>query len=73
MNFVRSPSFSSAIDNWMRPISSAITTAAWIFCSGVTIIAVALRNAIEIAFVGPLMSCFDESKSAPTAVITTAV
>ena len=33
----------------------------------------ALSTAIEIALVGPLMSCFDESSSAPTAVITIAV
>ena len=33
----------------------------------------ALSTAIEMAFVGPLMSCFDESSSAPTAVITMAV
>ena len=33
----------------------------------------ALSTAIEIALVGPLISCFDESNSAPTAVITIAV
>ena len=33
----------------------------------------ALRSAIEIAFVGPLMSWRDESSSAPTAVMTIAV
>ena len=36
-------------------------------------IASALNTAMEIAFVGPLISCFEESKSAPTAVITMAV
>ncbi len=36
-------------------------------------VATALRTAIDTAFVGPLMSCFDESSRAPTAVITMAV
>ena len=35
--------------------------------------ATALSTAIEIALVGPLMSCRDESKIAPTAVMTMAV
>jgi hypothetical protein len=33
----------------------------------------ALRSAIEMAFVGPLISWRDESRSAPTVVMTIAV
>ena len=33
----------------------------------------ALNIAIEMAFVGPLMSCREESNKAPTAVMTMAV
>jgi hypothetical protein len=34
---------------------------------------IALSTAMEIALVGPLMSCFEESNSAPTAVMMMAV
>ena len=54
------------------PTSAASSTAACTFASGSTC-AITLSTAIEIALVGPLMSWRDESKSAPTAVITIAV
>ena len=58
--------------SWMAPTRNASRIAASIFWS-TAIGASAERTAIEIALVGPLMSCRDESKTAPTAVITIAV
>ncbi len=47
--------------------------AAWMLVLAARSTAMALSTAIEIALVGPLMSCREESKTAPTAVITIAV
>ena len=59
--------------SWIEPTRNASRTAAWTFWSSGAIEPIALSSAIEIALVGPLMSWRDESKSAPTAVITIAV
>jgi hypothetical protein len=55
------------------PTMNASSTAAWIFSSTLGTMLMTLRTAIEIALVGPLMSCLDESNSAPTAVMMIAV
>ncbi len=57
---------------WMPPMSNARTIAMGNFSSAGTN-ARALKSAMEMALVGPLMSCREESKRAPTAVITMAV
>ena len=54
-------------------MSSAMSTAAWMRSSWEAIPPMAESSAIEIALVGPLMSCREESSTAPTAVITMAV
>ena len=59
--------------SWMIPTMNASNTAAWTFSSTLGTILMTLRTAIEIALVGPLMSCLDEAKSAPTAVMMIAV
>ena len=57
---------------WMRPTISARRIAPLSrSASGTT--RRAESTAIEIALVGPLISCLDESKRAPTAVTTIAV
>ena len=59
--------------SWIVPTMQASRTAAWTFSSCPSTEAITLSTAIEIALVGPLMSCLDESNTAPTAVITIAV
>ena len=59
--------------SWIVPTMQAIRTAAWIFASGPSTPPTTLSRAMEIALVGPLMSCREESSTAPTAVITIAV
>ncbi len=58
--------------SWIDPTRKAIRIAASTFRPSGTI-AIALSNAIEMALVGPLISWREESKTAPTAVITIAV
>ena len=59
--------------SWIVPTMQAIRTAAWIFASCPSTAPTTLSRAIEITLVGPLMSCREESSTAPTAVITIAV
>ncbi len=59
--------------SWITPTMNASSTTAWIFSSTSGMKLATLRTAIEIALVGPLMSCRDESNSAPTAVMMIAV
>ena len=59
--------------SWIAPTMNASRIAACDLRVGLRPRAITLSTAIEIALVGPLMSCRDESKSAPTAVITIAV
>ena len=59
--------------SWIVPTSRAMSTAAWTRSSCGAMLPTALRRAIEMALVGPLMSWREESSSAPTAVITMAV
>ena len=57
---------------WSSPTRKASRMAAGRRSSG-GMIATALSTAIEMALVGPLMSCREESNIAPTAVMTMAV
>ena len=69
---VKSPRRSSAIPSCTTPARKESNTVAETRSpSGTT--ARALSSAMERTLVGPLMSCRDESKRAPTAVITMAV
>ena len=58
--------------SWTSPTSRATRTAAATLSSAATS-ARALNVAMEVAFVGPLISCFEESNNAPMAVMTMAV
>jgi hypothetical protein len=69
---VRSPRCSRLMLIWIAPTRKAIRMAARILSSWGKA-PMALSRAIEIALVGPLMSCRDESNSAPIAVMTIAV
>jgi hypothetical protein len=57
---------------WMTPTSRASSTAVSTRRAAGTV-ARALSRAMEMALVGPLISCREESNRAPTAVITMAV
>lgn len=73
MKRVRSPSLNRQMPSWMQPIMKLMRTTAASRSSGGVIAATALSTAIEIALVGPLMSCREESNNAPIAVMTIAV
>ncbi len=59
--------------SWIEPTRKATRIAAWMRSSWLPNEPMALSKAIEIALVGPLMSWREESRTAPTAVITIAV